>query len=428
MIGLTMIIIIGAGFHFAVQYARQTVRNDAQSAVHLALELIRVGLPPGTQSTVDLHQWMNQVGRLEKIRHLNLSIINPTAPVISPMPENQGHQASVPGWYRWGVAPEPIIVERTFGQGQLQPFTIRIAASGDDEIKEAWIETRAFLVLLLTLAGAIYGIVHIIVGQAFKPVGTILDGLKRLESGDFDTRLPHFSLPELDRLSGSINRLAMALGVSREQNQALTRHSLAIQEEERRALAQELHDEFGQCLTAIKLMGSTLKKSSDPPGSAAEQIVGLCDRLFEAVRSMMRRLRPMILEDLGLHASLEDLVAQWKAMHPEIALHLDCESGADRLTGDLALQIYRITQEGLTNMVKHSGAAKGWIQLRMTTANCVALTIGDDGRGMPQNQPQGGFGLPGIRERVTSLGGDFDLYSPPAGGLVMRVTIPCTQP
>ncbi len=425
LIGLAMALILVIGFLFAVHDARQSVRNEADSSVRLTLGLIETALVGESLQGLSLADWMERLGKLDRTRHLKITVGGDTP---APIPARRKEAGStVPGWFLWAVAPESVVVERRLNQPGKSPMSIRIAANSDDEIMEAWSETRGFLLLLAALAASIYALIHCTVGRALKPVEIMLKGLERIEKGEFDDRLPSFSLPEMDRLSRGINHLAETLGKARRENAALTRHSLAIQEEERRALAQEVHDEFGQCLTAIKLLSATLRKPGDPPAPAATQITALCDRLFQVVRNMMRRLRPMSLEDLGLAAALEDLVEQWRSSHPEMNFQFECGLSIRQIRGDIALQIFRMAQEGLTNMVKHANAQNGWLSLQLADSRLIELTMRDDGQGFgPENHGKG-FGLSGMKERVSSLGGDFALDTALGEGSELHILIPYSE-
>jgi two-component system sensor histidine kinase UhpB len=426
MIGLAMLCIVSAGFLFAVHGARQAVKDEALSTVRLALQLVEAGLPDQAGDGAPVSAWMNRLGRLDKIRHLRITIVGPHAATMNLSAPVTSHESPVPDWFRWAVAPAPIRVEHQLQDSGQQAYRILIEANADDEIQEVWSETRGFLLLLLALAGAVYGLVHVIVGRGFEPVAIIHAALEDVEHGEFAKRLPAFSLPEFDRLAQGYNHMASTLGAARKENQALIRHSLAIQEEERRSLARELHDEFGQCLTAIKMMSATLRQPGDDTHSAANQIMELCDRLFRNARSMMRRLRPMPLEDLGLSASLQDLIEQWQSGNPGLQLHLSIDPAADHLGNDLSLQIYRIVQEGITNMVRHAQARNGWIHMTTEIGGPAELTIRDDGRGLDSTRAGGGFGLLGMRERVASLGGQFSLECQSGQGLTLRITLPLT--
>ena len=422
LIGLAMLLSVTVGFGFAIHDARRSIRDEARSSVNLALQLIEAGLIGADHSEEAIARWMQRLQRMDQIRHLEIRLSDqafaaaPTPPMSVATP--------VPAWFRWAVAPTPITIDKQLQSDHQPSLSLRITADADDEIAEAWSETQGILLLLMCLAGTVYTLVHIIVGRAFSPIETILEGLGQIEHGAFDKRLPHFSLPEFERLSAQFNHMAATLETARQQNQALIRHSLAIQEEERRVLAQELHDEFGQCLTAIKVMGATLRQPTEAPGGAAEQIMGLCDRLFGVMRSMMRRLRPAVLEDLGLKASLEDLISQWHGSHPDLRLTLRCDAGLERLDPDLALQLYRIVQEGLTNIVKHAGATEGQIHVSHPTPGWIELVLRDNGRGFDPTAARPGFGLSGIRERVAGLDGQVELETRPGTGLSLRLRVP----
>jgi two-component system sensor histidine kinase UhpB len=426
LIGLTMALILVIGFLFAVHDARQSVRNEAESSVRLTLGLIETALVGESLHALSLSDWMERLAKLDKTRHLKITVGGDFP--AAPLPTRRREAASpVPGWFRWAVAPEPVVVERRLNQPGKSPISIRIAANADDEIMEAWSETRGFLLLLIALAASIYALIHFTVGHAFGPVEIMLMGLEKIERGEFDDRLPSFSLPEMDRLSGGINHLAETLSKARSENVALTRHSLAIQEEERRILAQEVHDEFGQCLTAIKLLGASLRKPVESPTPAANQIIELCDRLFHVVKNMMRRLRPMSLEDLGLAAALQDLIEQWQSSHPEMEFNLECDPNIKQIRADVALQIFRLAQEGLTNMVRHANARQGWLSLQLPASRMIEMTMRDDGQGFDPRNHAKGFGLNGMRERVSSLGGRFALETRPGEGLILRILIPCSE-
>jgi CheY-like chemotaxis protein len=197
--------------------------------------------------------------------------------------------------------------------------------------------------------------------------------------------------------------MAYTLGMTRKENRVPIRHSLAIQEEERRILARELHDEAGQSLTAIKLMSSMLRRKDDPPDAPAAQIMALCDRLFGLVRAMMRRLRPMMLEDLGLLAALEDLIEPWRVEPPRPFLHLLAPLSCVIWWAKERCKLYRVVQEALTNVIKHAHAGNAWISLNLNDDGAIEIVIRDDGKGFDIDQPHSGFGLSGIRERVAGL-------------------------
>jgi two-component system sensor histidine kinase UhpB len=430
MIGLAMLLIVGVGFGFAISSARHSVAEEVNSTVNLAMQLIEAGLAGHQPADWPLAGWLRQMEHLDRTRHLRIRIQQAPATLADRAAGKHTRSADAPRWYVWAVAPEPVVAERRISAPGQPEISIRIEADVGDEIDEAWHETRGFLSLILVLAAAIYALVHTTVGRAFRSVGLILKGLEGIEKGEYDKRLPDFPLPEFARISQAFNHMALTLETARDENRALTRQSLAIQEEERRYLAQELHDELGQSLTAIKVMAASLRKSGDSPREAVEHIIAICDRLFGVVRGMMRRLRPIILDELGLAASLEDLVDHWRARNPSIHLTFHCEEGVDECAGQAQIHLFRIVQESLTNIVRHAAANRAWIDLSLVEQGeppkrWIVLNIGDDGRGFDANGPRQGLGITGIRERVASLGGRLALETASGLGVAVEVRVPC---
>lgn len=429
MIATAMLLIIGLGFVFAIHSASRSVEEETRSTVNLALQLIEAGQaavgkeasPSGTPYSV----WLSQLGHLERTRHLRIHFAGQAATVLNLPPA--APEADAPGWFRWAVMPEPVVEERLLSDGAGGRAALRIEAESGDEIAEAWRETEGFLYLLLALALAVYGLVHITVGRAFRAVGQIMDGLEGIEKGEYGKRLPGFSLPEFQRISGAFNHMAAALEKSRDENRALIRQSMSIQEEERRHLARELHDEFGQSVTAIKAMAAALRHHAAANREAADHIMATCDRLFGVVRAMMRRLRPSILDELGLTASLEDLVGNWRVAQPGLAIDCVCEDGLDEYAGEASIHLYRIVQECLTNVARHAEARQVSIRLGLAEAGAggwIELAFRDDGRGFDPGQPRRGFGLAGMKERVAGLGGHFQLDTGPGRGAAIAIRIP----
>lgn len=430
MIVLTMLLIVGIGFGFAVHNARRSVEREIGSTVSLALQLIEAGIGEARSAGRPLAEWLLQLGRLEHARHLRIRVDGATPEPIDLTGAPGIAEPAVPAWFRWAIAPAPIALEQRLPDGRGRELAIRIEARPDDEIAEAWQETRDFLLLLLVLAGAVYALVHFTVGRAFRSVGAILLGLERIEKGEYGQRLPDFPLPEFARIAETFNHMAAALEESQAENHALIQQSIVIQEEERRHMARELHDELGQSLTAIKVMAAALRQGSEQNREAAGHILDLCDRLFEVFRSMTRRLRPSLLDELGLSASLEDLVQDWRHGHPDLAVELDCDPQADERAGQARIHLFRIVQEALTNVVKHAEARRVAIRLGLEDTGegpTLVLHIRDDGRGLGDatpNPPRRGLGLAGMRERVASLGGRFRLDTGPGRGVAIEIRIP----
>ena len=432
MIGLAILLIVGIGTGVAVHNAYRSVEEEIGSTVNLALQLIEAGLAEAQSTGRPLSEWLLQLGRLDHTRHLRIRVAEANSQPVDLTGAGDSADDAVPAWFRWAVTPDPIVLEQRLPDGRGVELTIGIEAQPDDEIGEAWQETQGFLVLLLALAGAVYGLVHIIVGRAFRSVGVILQGLEHIEKGEYGQRLPGFPLPEFARIAEAFNHMAAVLEKTQADNHALIQQSIVIQEEERRHLARELHDELGQSLTAIKVMVTTLKLANPDNRETVDHILNLCDRLFAMFRSLMRRLRPSVLDELGLAASLEELVRDWRQSHPGLVVEFACDPAVDGHAGAARMHLFRIVQEALTNVVKHADAGRVSLRLRLEDSGAgreIVLRIEDDGRGFDTSpdRPLRGFGLAGIRERVTGLGGRFRLDTRPGQGVAIEIRIPAPK-
>jgi two-component system, NarL family, sensor histidine kinase UhpB len=432
MISLTMLIIISVGTLFIIHNARRSVLEEVRSSVNIALQLIDAGLQHTGSDEIRLQAWITELAHLEHTRHLRIHIQQVPEKVISlaasPHREADGQ---IPSWFAWAVTPELMVGEKLVERSGGNPIRISVEADPGDEIAEAWHEAEDFLYLMVILAVAVYAVVHFTLGRAFVSVGVILQGLEGIEQGNYEKRLPRFDLPEFDRISEAFNHTAQALTKSRRENRALTQQSLAIQEEERRFIAQELHDEFGQSLTAIKVMAASLRKLVDASGNmAVEAIIDSCDHMFGEVRAMMRRLRPMLLGELGLLASLEDMIENWRSRNQPVHVEFHYDAEVERCAGDAKIHLFRIVQECLTNIVKYAEARHVNIEVRLTgnaMPHDIALEIRDDGKGYDPEQTLTGFGLLGMKERIASLGGTFTLKTHPGKGVAITVRVPCRQ-
>jgi signal transduction histidine kinase len=216
-------------------------------------------------------------------------------------------------------------------------------------------------------------------------------------------------------------------------NRKLTQEYLRVQEQERKHLARDLHDEMGQFLNAIKLDAVSILdgRGSDPQPSiaAAQSIIRSIDHVHGAVSDMIRRLRPVGLDELGLAAAIESCVDHWRQRLPDTRFSLTLRGDLDALEEPLTLTLYRLIQEGLTNISRHAAASQVDIALdRHASVDAgmdeLTLTMADDGRGMDSGARTPGFGLSGMRERVEMAGGTFDFATAPGRGFSFSARLP----
>jgi signal transduction histidine kinase len=217
-------------------------------------------------------------------------------------------------------------------------------------------------------------------------------------------------------------------------NRQLALEHLRVQEAERQRLARELHDELGQYLNAIKLDAVALRAPELTPErtvAAGRQIIQSVDHVHRAVADMIRRLRPVGLDDLGLAAALEACVDGLRRRLPDVNFELALGGELDNLGEAHNLAVYRLVQEGLTNAVRHSGAGNVQVSVQRVQgpagAACVTLRIVDAGRGAAPGSLQWGFGLRGMQERAELLGGSLSLDTAPGAGFAVSASLPLLQ-
>jgi PAS domain S-box-containing protein len=219
-----------------------------------------------------------------------------------------------------------------------------------------------------------------------------------------------------------------ALERQREELRRLSASLTEAREQERRHVARELHDELGQRLSALKLDLSTVLRQVGTDAPAVRErlraLLAEVDGAIAATRRIATDLRPAMLDDLGLNAAIDWLAADW-TRRAGLKIALDCEPVDDSLTESAATTIYRIVQEGLTNVHRHAHAAEVRIELHRREPDLL-LRIFDDGRGLATggDEPRSASGLTGIRERARLLGGSASLRNRAGRGCVLEVRLP----
>jgi signal transduction histidine kinase len=247
-------------------------------------------------------------------------------------------------------------------------------------------------------------------------------------------------------------------------NRRLANQALQAQELERRHLARELHDELGQYLNAIALDAARIRDlssgrisvHSDAPVSAQDGahepeihrvalgLIQSASHVYRQIGNMTRRLRPIGLDEFGLPSALEHCVDGWRERLPDASFSLTIEGDYSGLSDALTITLYRLVQEGLTNVSKFARGSRVEVfmvraprELRGgqgpgpghglgldALADEIVVTMADDGPGTDLTKPRAGLGLIGMRERVEALGGEFHMASEPQGGFLFCARVP----
>lgn len=218
----------------------------------------------------------------------------------------------------------------------------------------------------------------------------------------------------------------------------LARSLIEAHEMERRDLSRELHDDIGQTLTAVRIYASVIRNQHSSLDEvcprSAETIIDLSGHLYDSVHRIMRRLRPRVLDDLGLAAALQSCIDDSGLAAAGIVVHGNIGAGLEGTDETVAIASYRLLQEALTNVIRHADARNVWICVVRKTLGrasdtdwyeALEMSVEDDGRGLFERsaEPQR-LGLRGLEERIQGLGGELVIRNRPAGGMFLRATIP----
>ncbi|MDP9083282.1 MAG: histidine kinase [Pseudomonadota bacterium] len=419
-----------------VQSARMSVREEIEAANRVASQLL--GRLAGVYSQVGgpslVLQFLQQLGR---VRANEVSLRGPAGEVLYQSPAatyKAGREAPV--WFAKLLAPQPARYTFPLRGG----VSLVVEAQPSRAVLDAWDDVTRLSIIAVTMLFVVNALAFWSVARVLKPFPVIADGLERIQRGELAFRLPSLAGNEAHAIGAAFNRMAQAVQdkvlAERKARDAEARleqrremAALADQrvEEERRLIAHELHDEFGQSVTAIRSLALAIATQGgvrDPAtGEVARMISDEAGRLYDAMHGLIPRLTPLSLDTLGLAATLESLVRDWQRRHPTIVLSLVHTLSQD-LGPSVTLTIYRVVQEGLINALRHAQASRIDMAVHSDAQRIVA-TVSDNGIGLSAEWTRPGhYGLRGLAERVTQLGGIFDIGSRDAVGVCLTADIP----
>jgi two-component system sensor histidine kinase UhpB len=326
------------------------------------------------------------------------------------------------------VLPNAAVTRIEAGHG-----AILISPNPADEIAEIWQEIVWLTIGGAGIAVAAFGLVSLAVSRTLRPVATLADGLLRLERGEHAMRVPADGSPEFVVIAERINALAATLQQLDEENRRLVRRMIHVQDEERKDIARDLHDEIGPFLFTVRAGVGALARRAAAPGAEPARLAEDCARIDAQIaalqqvnRRILGRLRPAALEEMGLADALAALAQGWREANPGVAIALSLDGASGDLEEGMALTAYRIVQEGLANALRHSGADH--VEVSVARAKgALHIVVRDNGAGLNATRSpstSGGLGLRGMSERVGALGGALTLTNDPQGGTRLAALLP----
>jgi two-component system sensor histidine kinase UhpB len=438
----------------AVVDARERVKIEVTSSMELAQRFVRDIIKQlATEAKMDdLLEALP--AQLKYVRHARILATDATGELVQIAPEERRSGSAgallpererAPAWFTHLVGPSVGTREVRVVLGSNTLGTVVVVGEPGDELAEVWEEVSRRAVIWLAITALMLALLYVVLGRLLNPLVGLAGGMHELEDGHYGTRLTPPPVRELAVIAERFNTLAEALEKARAENSRLYRHLIALQEDERRQVANELHDEAGPCLFGITANASSIRRlaetTAEPQASEIKsrvvEMLQISERLKTINRDLLRRLRPVELGRLSLKELIESLVSGFQRRHPEVAF--DLTSGPlKRSYGEAVdLTVFRCIQEALTNAMRHGGASHLDIEIGecedVKGANGAAplrrlrLVVLDNGEGFEPGAPLG-LGLTAMRERVRTIGGSCRIDSSPQRGTKISLLVPLRPP
>lgn len=427
IVSMTIVLLVSLGIGGAVAswHAVRSVRTEMQAAVAVGAQTLRNGIDELPQARDPANEIERLVRAFDGDRHVRAIWQDATGrPRLAS--KLRKLTPDVPAWFVALLAPSQSSLRLNVGVGN----AITIEPDPRNEIGEVWTQFQDDLVAagLSCALGSL--LVCMVVGRAFRPIDRLSVAFALVGSGEYAVRVEPAGPPELRRLAQGFNAMAQRLDAAQARNLRLNEQLLSLQEEERRDLARDLHDEVGPFLFAVNLDAASIEQAAKCGRVAqvperARSIREAVEHMQRHVRAMLHRLRPASPVAAGLAPALAHLVAFWRVRQPDIDFALAISVDEDRLGDPTLAAIYRLIQEGLNNAVRHGRPHQIEIAVEAVESGPVTVRVADNGAGLAAfTEP--GLGLKGMRERVEGLGGTLDVGANSTGmGLVVTARLPC---
>lgn len=430
MLALTTALLLSTLAVWWLHTTRIAIHEEVSAATRVSRQWLQAAIATDGKSPAASARLEALIRTAGRIRANDLEIFSANGERLYQAPRSQyKRDRTTPDWFYRLI--DPRLPPEHLAAGTL---TIRLTPDASRAIVDAWDDLKVVAGWSLLALLALIATVHIGLRNALRPLRLIIRALDKTDVATAAPRLPDFPVPEMQRLGDAFNAMSDRLRTSTEENirlateQSVARDKQKWLEAERASIARELHDELGQSITAIRAIAGALQHGggADPlQARQAEAIITATGAMQDGIAAILSSLRT---PPGALMQMLTQMLDQWAHMHPGIILHRDLRLDGIRCSEAVSLAVLRVTQEGLTNVVRHSGADRVTLQLAVETGQLV-LELADNGRGDQGDQSVtrvGGFGLTGIRERMTALGGTLTTASAPDAGFRIRAAFPLT--
>lgn len=430
LVGLMLLVSLALGGGLAWWHATRSVATEMQAALLTGQQTVRTVIPhigPDEDGGASLRQLIDT---FNGNRHLRATLIGADGKMIAvsallPPPEQ------VPRWFARTVisraAPSAsLVLPETLGGG-----SILLETDPRNELTEVWTDIVDDIRVLVLFALITFPAIYWTLARALVPLQRLAHGFREVGATSLAGHVAEEGPPELRRLAAGFNAMVDRLAAIEAKNRRLADQLSTIQEDERAELARDLHDEIGPYLFSMGVDAAASLSGAEARGDEdlAAQLRTIRDgvtHIQHEVRAILARLRTGSLTDFGLPQAIHNLTTFWRSRRPDVTIAVSARA-ADGFGEVLDGAIYRIVQESLSNAMRHGEPKQIEIVIDATAGHDVLVEVKDDGGGLRSSGGPRGFGIRGMVERTTTLGGNLEIFAAerPAGvRVVARLPLP----
>ena len=406
IVNFLLFVAIAIGFFSVVFTSKNAVRSEIESSLKLAEFSIKTGI----QKNPDLYLFQdNLLGLkdLDLIRHLSIQLLDSDGNIID-QNKKSNTEVHIPVWFQNALdiySKDLEILDFPLMQYGDQIGAVKVIPNPIYEYEEIWQQFKNGLIIAMLFFVFVNFSIFFLFGKIISPINLLIQGFRNLEQGKYKNNKENFGISELDILRVKLNQLTVKLKKNDQRIHELNQKLITIQEQEKKEISRDLHDEIGQSLAAIQVQAAAIK-TSKKPNIQADLIISTTKDLMQQTRNLIKRLSLSIIDDLGIEDALVDLIKNWsrRTACKNINENVDLPNSSIFKT-QLNETLYRLTQEALTNISKHSRPKEVLISIQRND-NEVHLTFMNNGI-LKRTKKTDGIGVLGMHERVKNLSGSF---------------------
>ena len=406
IVNFLLFVAIFIGFFSVVFTSKNAVRSEIESSLKLAEFSIKTGI----QKNPDLYLFQdNLLGLkdLDLIRHLSIQLLDSYGNIIDEN-KNSNTEVHIPMWFQNTLdiySKDLEILDFPLMQYGDQIGAVKVIPNPIYEYDEIWQQFKNGLIIAMVFFVFVNFSIFFLFGKIISPINLLIEGFKNLEQGKYKNNKENFGISELDILRVKLNQLTVKLKKNDKRIHELNQKLISIQEQEKKEISRDLHDEIGQSLAAIQVQAAAIK-TSRKANAQADLIISTTKDLMHQTRNLIKRLSLSIIDDLGIEDALIDLIKNWSRRTPCKNINVNVDLPVSKIfKSQLNETVYRLTQEALTNMSKHSRPKEVVISVQRNE-NVIHLSFMNNGI-LKKTKKTGGIGILGMQERVKNLSGSF---------------------